>query len=216
MPTPGPSRDSARKSFPLPSLRGWSLVVAAIGVGLALFLVIWLGQRGSDRFYRADEQAPAAASPSFRPLPAPPLGGAPADATLPEPPASSARIEEPAATRAPAQPTQSPAAQAPLAGDPRLAANELSASSPVPIDSPGPRYPARALRRRQSGEVLLRIHVDARGVPAQVEVISSSGSTDLDRAARDAVRRWRFRPAMRNGAPAAGVVNVPITFDSGR
>jgi outer membrane biosynthesis protein TonB len=30
------------------------------------------------------------------------------------------------------------------------------------------------------------------------------------------VRRWRFRPAMRNGAPAAGVVNVPITFDSGR
>ncbi|MBJ6980501.1 energy transducer TonB [Luteimonas sp. MC1572] len=211
MPTPAPPRASVRKSFPLPSLRGWSLVAAAIGVGMALFLVIWLGQRDDDGFYRTDEQAPAAASPAFRPLPAPPLGGAPADTTLPEPPASSARIEEPAAP-APAQRSETPAAAAP----PQLAATELSASSPVPIESPGPRYPTRALRRGQSGEVLLRIHVDARGMPAQVEVISSSGSTDLDRAARDAVRRWRFRPAMRNGAPAAGVVNVPITFDSGR
>lgn len=196
-------------------MRGWGLVAAAIIAGLALFLVIWLDQRGDDAFYRADEQAPAAASPSFRPLPAPPVGGVQVDTTLPEDPVSSARINEPAA-RPLAQPAAAPGAEAPLAGESRVAASELSASSPVPIDSPGPRYPARALRRGQSGEVLLRIHVDARGMPAQVEVISSSGSSDLDRAARDAVRRWRFRPAMRNGAPAAGVVNVPIMFDSGR
>ncbi|MBB1472059.1 energy transducer TonB [Luteimonas sp. MC1782] len=215
MPAPGPARDRARKSSPLPSLRGWWMVAAAVGVGMALFLLIWLGQRGDDAPVRADEQAPATASPAFRPLPAPPPGGLPADTTLPETPESAARIEEPAA-RAPARPPEPPPGTETFAGDSRPAETGLSASSPVPIENPGPRYPPNALRRGQSGEVLLRIHVDARGLPAQVEVISSSGSTDLDRAARDAVRRWRFRPAMRDGTPTAGVVNVPILFESGR
>jgi protein TonB len=213
MPASAPPRASARKPSPLPSLRGWWLVAAAILAGIALFVALWLGQRGEQDFYRPDEQPPEESAPAFRPLPAPPPGGAPADATRPEPPPSTARIDEP--TRAVAAPEAGPdAAVVPDAARP--AASELSASSPVPIESPGPKYPARALRRGQSGEVLLRIHVDARGVPARVEVASSSGSTDLDRAARDAVRRWRFRPAMRNGEATAGVVNVPITFDSGR
>lgn len=210
----GTPRDSARKPSPLPSLRGWWLVGAAICIGLALFLVLWFGQRGENAFYRADEQPPAAVAPAFRPLPAPPMDGAPRDASLPEAPASAARIEEPAVSPVAAQ--SAPAVPPPAEDAALLAATELSASSPVPIESPEPRYPARALRRGQSGEVLLRIHVDARGMPARVEVVSSSGSTDLDRAARDAVRRWRFRPAMRNGTAAAGIVNVPITFDSGR
>ena len=93
---------------------------------------------------------------------------------------------------------------------------ELSASAPVPIEMPPPRYPSRALRRGETGEVLLRVQVDARGVPSAVDVVSGSGSRDLDRAAASAARRWRFRPAMRDGQPMAGVVNVPITFDSGR
>ena len=87
---------------------------------------------------------------------------------------------------------------------------------PTPIESPGPRYPTRALRRGESGEVLLRIEVDPRGVPARVDVASSSGSRDLDRAAVAAAKRWRFRPAMRDGTPVAGTVNVPIAFQAPR
>lgn len=209
------STPSPRSPLPLPTGRGWWLVAAAIAAGMAVFLVLWLGQRDSAAPYRADEQPPAAAAPVFKPLPAPPATGSGGGSRQPAAtPASSARLEEAAPPPAAVTPGDGVAGAppAPVAATPR----ELSASSPVPIESPGPNYPARALRRGESGEVLLRIQVDARGVPATVEVASSSGSRDLDRAAVAAARRWRFRPAMRDGSPVAGVVNVPITFDNRR
>ena len=60
----------------------------------------------------------------------------------------------------------------------------------------------------------MRVQVDvgADGVPINVTVAASSQSRDLDRAALDAVRRWRFRPAQRDGQPVAGTVVVPIEF----
>ena len=35
---------------------------------------------------------------------------------------------------------------------------------------------------------------------------------DLDRAAIDAARRWRFNPEVRDGVPVAGRVRVPVDF----
>ena len=204
--SPTPRRSS---TLPLPTMRGWWLVAAGLVAGLLVFLVLWLGQRDGTP-YRNDEQPPAAAAPVFRPLPAPPASGSVASRAMPDAPDAGARIEEAA------PPPAAAAAQAESATPAAAPAVELSASSPVPIESPGPRYPRRALRRGESGEVLLRIQVDARGVPSQVDVASSSGSRDLDRAAVAAARRWRFRPAMRDGSPVAGVVNVPIAFTSPR
>jgi protein TonB len=40
----------------------------------------------------------------------------------------------------------------------------------------------------------------------------TSGSALLDRAARDAVRGWRFRPAKRAGQTVVGWVDVPVSF----
>ncbi|MGO4781674.1 energy transducer TonB [Lysobacter sp. 2RAB21] len=51
------------------------------------------------------------------------------------------------------------------------------------------------------------------GDTGAVDVAETSGSRMLDRAAVNAVRSWRFRPAMRGGWPAADVVMVPITFN---
>ena len=208
------SHTPPRKSLPLPTLRGWWLVAAGLAAGMLVFLALWLGQRDGTP-YRPDEQPPAAAAPVFRPLPAPPTSGtastsgSAATPGMPEAPMDEAWIEEPAAQPAVAN---ARVADAP----PAIAPVELSASSPVPIESPSPRYPRSALRRGESGEVQLRIEVDPRGVPSQVDVASSSGSRDLDRAAVAAARRWRFRPAMRDGAPVSGVVNVPIAFSSPR
>lgn len=203
------SASQRRNPLPLPTGRGWWLVAAGLASGVLVFLALWLGQR--DGAPPPDVQAPAAAAPSFRPLPAPPASGLADGADMPAPSGSGARIEEPAAAP--------PAADVPLAAGPAPAIDVLAGggdSAPVAIESPSPRYPARALRRGESGEVLLRIHVDARGRPAQVDVASSSGSRDLDRAARTAARRWRFRPAMSGGNPVPGVVDVPITFDRQR
>lgn len=206
--------ESRRSTLPLPSGRGWWIIAAGIALGLAVFLALWLAQRGDRDLYRPDQQPPAAAAPSFEPLPAPPTTRAPSDEPIPAGPASGARLEEPWEPVPPGAPVEAPAASAGTAAT--APPVELSASSPVPISSPPPSYPSRALRRGESGEVVLRVHVDARGVPDGIEIAASSGSRDLDRAAQRAVRRWRFRPAMRDGSPTAGVVTVPINFESRR
>jgi protein TonB len=60
--------------------------------------------------------------------------------------------------------------------------------------------------------VLRRVHVDASGAPAQVELKQSSGHTRLDQAALDTVQRWRFTPARQGSAAVAGWVIVPVSF----
>jgi protein TonB len=61
---------------------------------------------------------------------------------------------------------------------------------------------------------VLRVHVGADGVPYAVDVVDSSRSRLLDRAAADAVKRWRFRPAQRDGQAVSGQVQVPISFNA--
>ena len=41
----------------------------------------------------------------------------------------------------------------------------------------------------------------------------SHGKFDIDEAAREAVRSWRFRPATRNGQPVEVQIAVPMSFN---
>lgn len=79
-----------------------------------------------------------------------------------------------------------------------------------------PKYPPQALRSGVEGSVSVRVEVDASGVPTDVKVVERSGerSRDLDRAVTDAVRKWRFDPAMKDGKAVAGAVVVPVEFKS--
>jgi protein TonB len=78
--------------------------------------------------------------------------------------------------------------------------------------NPAPPYPADALARRQQGEVLLEVHVDAYGLVEEISIAKSSGSESLDRAALETVRSWLFRPAREGGKPIPMVVTVPVRF----
>jgi protein TonB len=82
----------------------------------------------------------------------------------------------------------------------------------TPIARVEPEYPAAAARTQEEGTVLVRVDVDANGVPTNVEVARRSGSRDMDRAAVDAVRQWRFNPAIKDGKKVAAVVEVPVEF----
>lgn len=75
-----------------------------------------------------------------------------------------------------------------------------------------PAYPIEAARVGAQGTVVLLVHVSALGVAQDVTISASSGSASLDRAARNAVRRWRFTPARRDGAPVPFDYPLDIRF----
>lgn len=76
-----------------------------------------------------------------------------------------------------------------------------------------PLYPMESRRRGEQGTVLLRVRVGRDGLPIDVQVQRSSGYRPLDRAAREAVLRWRFRPVQINGVNVEARGLVPIKFD---
>jgi protein TonB len=201
------------------SPRTWLYIAIAFALGLLLFGLIWTKQRSGDDFYRADGAKQDATGQQFEPLPGPDLDAAARnDNGLPAPADDAARPERaletaPSPIRQPVPAPESPAA--PDTSPAEIATTTAPDSRPVPISNPPPNYPPAALRRGDSGEALLRVHVGADGVPYAIDLVRGSGSRLLDRAATDAVRKWRFRPAMSNGQPVAGDVQVPIAFNPG-
>ncbi|MCD9006905.1 energy transducer TonB [Luteimonas sp. XNQY3] len=81
-----------------------------------------------------------------------------------------------------------------------------------PVAQPEIPYPPAAARSREEGSLILLVQVDANGNATDVTVEKRSGSRDLDRAAQQAVRDWKFEPAIKGGKPSASAVRVPIDF----
>ncbi len=74
-----------------------------------------------------------------------------------------------------------------------------------------PIYPQEAQIRREGGIVDLLIHVTNTGVTGSVEVMASSGHPILDHAAIDAVMKWHFRPALKQGRSVG--FDLPFRFE---
>jgi periplasmic protein TonB len=94
-------------------------------------------------------------------------------------------------------------------------------SNPDPLPStrleyasaPAPTYPREALLDGIQGTVVLKVLVDVDGKPLSVEIERSSGNRRLDDAARRQVlRKWMFRPAIRNGQAVQVYGIVPVNF----
>jgi protein TonB len=75
-----------------------------------------------------------------------------------------------------------------------------------------PAYPSAPRRLGIQGTTMLRVHVLADGRIGDVLVERSAGHPDLDQAAMDAVRRWRFEPARRGPEAVAMWVLLPVEF----
>jgi protein TonB len=75
-----------------------------------------------------------------------------------------------------------------------------------------PAYPATARRLGIQGTTMLRVHILVDGRVGEVLVQETAGHPDLDQAAAEAVRRWRFDPARRGNNPIAQWVLLPVEF----
>lgn len=80
------------------------------------------------------------------------------------------------------------------------------------LNNPAPHYPSLSRRLGEQGRVLLRVQVTTDGTAGSVELQTGSGSTRLDQAALEAVKKWRFIPAKRGEQPVNASVLVPVRF----
>jgi len=84
-------------------------------------------------------------------------------------------------------------------------------SQPVLIFSVEPEFSEEARKAKVAGNVLVNLWVDTNGNPSHVRVIRGVGM-GLDEKAMEAVRQYRFKPAMENGKPVLVELNVEVNF----
>ena len=75
-----------------------------------------------------------------------------------------------------------------------------------------PRYPESARRAGIEGTTILKLLVQADGGVASVTIARSAGHADLDHAAVQAIRRWRFEPARRDHRAVSAWAVLPVEF----
>jgi len=112
-----------------------------------------------------------------------------------------AQVTPSAVTERPAPPAALPS---PAPTPPAFDANYL--------ENPAPAYPPLSRRLNEEGKAVVRVWVSAEGRAERVELARSSGFERLDRAALEAVGRWRFVPATQGERTVAASVLVPVAF----
>lgn len=105
-----------------------------------------------------------------------------------------------------------PAAIVPTSVSPAPAKLEPPSANADYLNNPKPTYPPLSRRLREEGKVVLRVLIESDGTANKAEIHSSSGYERLDQAALQAVLRWRYLPARRNGVAEAAWFNVPLNF----
>jgi TonB family protein len=85
------------------------------------------------------------------------------------------------------------------------------ATAPVVIYQVPPEYTREARKAKTSGVVLVNLKVDQQGRPQDVHVVRGIGN-GLDKRAVEAVKRYRFKPAMKDDKPVEEALNVEINF----
>jgi protein TonB len=81
---------------------------------------------------------------------------------------------------------------------------------PVKVRHVAPVYPPLAIAARVQGSVVIDCVIDQNGNVTSVAVLRSSPL--LEQAAVEAVRQWRYRPTLLNGAPVAVIMTVTVYF----
>jgi len=84
-------------------------------------------------------------------------------------------------------------------------------SAPEAISSPDPDYTEEARKAKKQGTCVLWLIVDSAGQPRDIKVVRGLG-LGLDAKALEAVRQWRFHPALKDGKPVDVQISVEVEF----
>lgn len=84
-------------------------------------------------------------------------------------------------------------------------------TQPVPIFTPDAEFSDEARRQKYQGVCEISVIIDAQGNPQNPRVVQRLGM-GLDEKALEAVLRYRFRPAKKDGKPVAARMTVVVNF----
>ncbi|MGA3089574.1 MAG: energy transducer TonB [Terriglobales bacterium] len=84
-------------------------------------------------------------------------------------------------------------------------------SAPKKIYDPEPDYSEEARKAKYQGTCVLYVIVGPDGRPRDIRVQRTLG-LGLDEKAIEAVKTWRFEPAMKDGKPVAVAINIEVDF----
>lgn len=87
-----------------------------------------------------------------------------------------------------------------------------SVSAPVPLFTPEAEFSDEARRAKYQGACVISLIVDAQGNPQNLRVVRPLGM-GLDEKAMEAVRKYKFKPALKDGkTPVPVMINVEVNF----
>ena len=75
-----------------------------------------------------------------------------------------------------------------------------------------PKFPGGASRFGIAGDLVVQIVVDKDGQPTLPRIVHPLPAPTLSYVALEALRRWRFEPATRNGEPVPAVFNLTVHY----
>jgi TonB family protein len=84
-------------------------------------------------------------------------------------------------------------------------------SAPKPLYAPDPEYSEEARKAKYQGTCVLWLVVGPDGRARDIRIARSLG-LGLDEKAIEAVKNWKFEPAMKDGKPVAVQINVEVSF----
>jgi len=84
-------------------------------------------------------------------------------------------------------------------------------SEPVLLYAPDPEFSDEARRAKYQGICVVGLIVDAQGNPQNVHVVRPLGM-GLDEKAMEAVRQYKFKPAIFHGKPVPVQINIEVNF----
>ncbi len=79
------------------------------------------------------------------------------------------------------------------------------------VHNVNPEFSDEARHKKIEGVVTLTLVVDTNGQPTDIQVVSPLGH-GLDEKAVEAVKQWRFQPAMKDGNPVVQKINAEVNF----
>ncbi len=85
-------------------------------------------------------------------------------------------------------------------------------TQPILLEQPLPVYDEQSRRMRRQGTVVLKALIDERGAIGEVQLVDGIPRSRLNDAAVEAVRRWRYRAATKDGVPVKVWKTISLQF----